>query len=204
MRPGLVVDRDGTLIDFYRDPELGVVTPAFHPEHVRFLPGAVEGLALFVAAGWPIAIASNQPGAAKGELPRAAIERTNEALVARLAAAGVPVAHFATCLHHPTGGPGGDPTLMVACACRKPLPGLLLEARAALDLDPARSWMIGDTASDLAAARAAGFHAALIARTARCELCPLVGAPAPPAPDRVGERLDALARAILGGAAASA
>ncbi len=203
MRPGLVVDRDGTLIDFYRDPELGVVTPAFHPEHVRFLPGAVEGLRLFVQAGWPIAIATNQPGAAKGEIPREAIERTNAALTARLADAGVPVARLAVCLHHPLGGPGGDPTLVVACDCRKPLPGLLLQAEAALGLDPARSWMIGDTAVDVSAARAAGFRAALLTRAARCELCPLVGAPAPDAPDLLGARLDELARAILQGAAAT-
>jgi D-glycero-D-manno-heptose 1,7-bisphosphate phosphatase len=197
VRPGVVVDRDGTLVDFHRDVELGVVTPAFHPSQLRFLPGAVEGLSLLARAGWPIAIATNQPGAAKGEISREAIERTNAALVARLAEAGVPVGLVAVCLHHPVGGPGGDPALAALCDCRKPLPGLLLRARDALDLDPSASWMVGDTAADLGAARAAGFRAALLTRAARCELCPLVGAPVGTTPDRVASRLDELASALL-------
>ena len=65
MTRGVVLDRDGTLIDFYRDPELGVVTPAFHPDHVRFLPGVIDGLSILRDAGYAFAIATNQPHAAK-------------------------------------------------------------------------------------------------------------------------------------------
>ena len=64
----VVFDRDGTLVDFHRDAELGVVTPAFHPSQLRFQPGAFAALRLLAAAGHRIAIATNQPGAAKGEL----------------------------------------------------------------------------------------------------------------------------------------
>ena len=49
-RPGIIVDRDGTLIDFVRDEELGAVVSAFHPRHVRFFPGVVEGLQLLQEA----------------------------------------------------------------------------------------------------------------------------------------------------------
>ena len=84
-RPGVVLDRDGTLIDFVRDVELGVVTPAFHPDQLRVMPGVVEGLRALVDAGRVLAIATNQPGAAKGQITEAAIDRTMAALVARLA-----------------------------------------------------------------------------------------------------------------------
>ena len=88
----------------------------------------VEGLRALRDAGYVLAIATNQPGAAKGQVPRAAIERTNRALVARLAEHGIVIAAVATCLHHPDGGPGGDPALARACDVpQAPAPGLLLE-----------------------------------------------------------------------------
>jgi D-glycero-D-manno-heptose 1,7-bisphosphate phosphatase len=195
-RPVAILDRDGTLIDFVRDAELGVVTPAFHPSQLRLLPGALAGLEALRDAGFAIAIATNQPDAAKGLVPASAIERTNAALVARLEEAGVPIAGLAACLHHPEGGPGAEPALVRACGCRKPAPGLLVELCDRLDADVARSWMIGDTAADVGAARAAGLRAGLLFREGRCELCPLRGAPDGP-PDRWAATLDALVREIL-------
>ncbi|MFO0555189.1 MAG: HAD-IIIA family hydrolase [Polyangiaceae bacterium] len=167
-----IVDRDGTIIDFYRDAELGVVTPAFHPDQLRFLPGALDGLSALSRAGFAIAIATNQPGAAKGELPVAAIERTQRALVERLEAAGIPIAGSFLCMHHPSGGDGGVRELVSACSCRKPEPGLLLAALEATSTSAAAAWMIGDTLTDVRAARAARVHAALVSPTERCELCP--------------------------------
>lgn len=170
---GLVIlDRDGTLIDFHRDPELGVVTPAFHPSQLRLLPGVVEALATLRGAGWLLALASNQPGAAKGELPAAAIEATMAALEARLAAEGVPLSGREVCLHHPSGGELGDRALVGPCACRKPAPGMLLALASRLGVEPRAAWMVGDTEVDVRAARAAGMRAALVSPTERCELCP--------------------------------
>jgi D-glycero-D-manno-heptose 1,7-bisphosphate phosphatase len=200
-RRGVILDRDGTLIDFYRDAELGVVTPAFHPDHVRLLPGVVEGLTLLRDAGFALAAATNQPDAAKGRVAVTAIERTNAELRRQLAAAGLDLAAFETCLHHPELSPGGDPALVGPCSCRKPAPGMLETIIAALDLDRAQSWMIGDTAADLAAADAARLRCALVFQLGRCELCPLVGSSAPPLvgrrPALTAPRLDDLARAII-------
>lgn len=200
-RRAAILDRDGTLIDFHRDAELGAVVSAFHPDQIRLLPGVIEGLRLLASAGFTLAMATNQPGAAKGQFPRSAIARTNQALLALLAAEGVVLAALAVCEHHPEGGPGGDASLVGPCDCRKPAPGLLLRLRDELDLDPAETWMIGDTAADVQAARRAGMRAGLILETQRCELCPLrVGDErAPVSPDLVAPRLDALARAIVAG-----
>ena len=193
----IILDRDGTLIDFYRDPELGVVTPAFHPDHVRLLPGVVDGLRLLQDAGYLFAVATNQPDAAYGKLPRSAIERTNGTLRRRLADHGIELAAFECCMHHPQGREGGDPTLIRPCDCRKPKPGMLERICQQLSLDRQQSWMVGDTASDLGAAHAAGVPAALVIRTARCELCQLVGLPCAHEPVLRGERLDDIARSIL-------
>jgi D-glycero-D-manno-heptose 1,7-bisphosphate phosphatase len=197
-RRGAILDRDGTLIDFHRDAELGAVVSAFHPDQIRLLPGVIEGLHALADAGFALAIATNQPGAAKGQIPWEAIARTNAALVARLASEGIVIAEVAVCAHHPEGGPGGDTALVRACDCRKPAPGLLLDLVRSLDLDVAQSWMIGDTDADVGAARRAGMRVGLLLDVRRCELCPLRGGEdRGGAPDVVAPRLDALALAIV-------
>jgi D-glycero-D-manno-heptose 1,7-bisphosphate phosphatase len=194
---GVLLDRDGTLIDFHRDAELGAVVSAFHPDQIRLLPGVVAGLHALRDAGFTLAIATNQPGPAKGQIPREAVERTNRALVDKLAAEGVTIAAVATCMHHPEGGPGGDPELTRACACRKPMPGLLLDLCRGLSLNPALSWMVGDGAVDVEAARRAGMLAGLLVDTRRCELCPLKEEGLPCAADVVDARFDRLVAKIL-------
>ena len=83
-------------------------------------------------------------------------------------------------MHHPTGGDGGDPSLVRACDCRKPKAGMLEAIVARLGADRASSWMLGDSTSDVQAARAAGLRAGLVFATNRCELCPLrSGVPVP-------------------------
>ena len=187
-RPGVILDRDGTLIDVVRDEETGTISVAFHPDHVRFLPGVLDGLKALGAAGYGFAIATNQPGPAKGQISEAAVERTNRALVDRLAAEGIVIDALEVCLHHPS---------VSECECRKPKPGLLLNAIARAAFDPKRTWMIGDSSSDVQAGHAAGVRAALLFVSNRCELCPLRDGPAVRA-DLVAPRFDELARAIIG------
>jgi D-glycero-D-manno-heptose 1,7-bisphosphate phosphatase len=191
-----LLDRDGTLIDVVRDEETGTITTAFHPSQIRLLDGVVEGLSALVDAGYLLAIVTNQPGPAKGYFSRDAVERTNASLVADLAARSIPIAKITACMHHPVGGAGGDPTLVGPCDCRKPKPGMLLDTMRALGADPARAWMIGDSAADVEAARAAGVRSGLLFADNRCELCPLRDGPSV-RPDCHAAKLPALVRAIL-------
>lgn len=193
---GLVLDRDGTLVDVVRDEETGTVQTAFHPSHLRLLPGVLDGLARAHAAGFVLAIATNQPGPAKGHFGAAAVTRTNDALVAMLADAGIPIARVAVCMHHPEGGPGGDASLVGPCDCRKPKPGLIDGLVRDLSLDRAATWMIGDSAADVDAGTAAGVRTGLVFPAGRCELCPLRGGPTV-RPTLSAPRLDALVDAIL-------
>ncbi len=191
-----IVDRDGTLIDVVRDEETGVIATAFHPGQIRFLSGALDGLRALRDAGFLLAIATNQPGPAKGQCSAAAVARTNAALLERLAREGLSIASLQVCMHHPQGGEGGDASLVRACDCRKPKPGLLLAALRETSADPERSWMLGDARSDLDSARGANVRAALVFPRDRCELCPLRGGPVG-GPDVHGPTLAEVARQIL-------
>lgn len=193
-----IFDRDGTIIDVVRDEEAGAVTVAFHPAQIRFLPDAIEGMRAFQEAGFALAIATNQPGPAKGQVSAAAVQRTNDALVARLAEQGVHVAALEACLHHPQGGPGGDPSLVRVCDCRKPKPGLLRSLMSRLEGDAAHSWMIGDAVADVQAGQAAALKTALVFASNRCELCPLRAGPGAVRPDAHGATLLEVLRAIMG------
>ncbi len=192
-----ILDRDGTIIDVLRDEETGSVTVAFHPDQLRLLPGAVEGMRALEEAGYVLAMATNQPAPAKGQFSADAVRRTNDALVARLEREGVHIVAVEACMHHPEGGAGGDPSLVRTCDCRKPKPGMLNSLVSRLGADRAASWMIGDSVGDLQAARAAGLMAGLVFATNRCELCPLRTGPDALGPDAHGATLRELSGAIL-------
>jgi D-glycero-D-manno-heptose 1,7-bisphosphate phosphatase len=195
-----ILDRDGTIIDIVRDEETGAITVAFHPDHLHILSGAIEGMRALQQAGFVLAMATNQPAPAKGQFSADAVRRTNDALVALLAKEGVQIAAVEACMHHPKGGHGGDASLVRDCDCRKPKPGMLNTLMERLGGDRAASWMIGDAAGDVQAARAAGLRAGLVFATNRCELCPLRGGPptgpSPLTPDAHGANLKELAAAI--------
>jgi D-glycero-D-manno-heptose 1,7-bisphosphate phosphatase len=198
---GVVLDRDGTLIDVVRDEETGAISTAFHPDQIVILPGVVEGLRALAGAGYVLAIATNQPGPAKGQFSAAAVKRTNDALVARLAADGIAIARVEVCMHHPDGGPRGDASLVGPCVCRKPRAGMLETIAKELGLARDRSWMVGDSAADVEAGAAAGMRTGLVFPSNRCELCPLrggVGAAGERAlPDVHAATLGSVAAAIL-------
>jgi D-glycero-D-manno-heptose 1,7-bisphosphate phosphatase len=154
-----ILDRDGTIVEGVAAAD-GHMSSAFSPDRLRFIPHAVAGLRLLQDAGFVLAIATNQPGAAKGQATRDDIARTNDALVAMLAADGIAIAHLEVCLHHPTGGPGGEAVLVGPCDCRKPQPGMLLALLARTGADRASTWMIGDSLVDVEAGKAAGVRTA--------------------------------------------
>jgi D-glycero-D-manno-heptose 1,7-bisphosphate phosphatase len=138
-RRAVFLDRDGVLNRaFLRD---GRSCPPRSLDELELLPGVGEALQLLAEAGFLRIVVTNQPDVVRGGLSRAAIDAINEALASRLPLDGV-----LTCFHDDKDG----------CACRKPKPGLLLQAAAAHDIDLARSFMVGDRGVDVAAGRAAG------------------------------------------------
>jgi D-glycero-D-manno-heptose 1,7-bisphosphate phosphatase len=141
-----LLDRDGTLIDFAARYSDGTLRAAQRPDEVRLLVGVVAGLRALRDAGWTFAIATNQPGWAKGECAAGDIAETNYALVDTLAESGITIAGVRVCYHSAEAG----------CWCRKPKPGLLWMTIQDLGGRPRDVVMIGDSDADEGAAKAAG------------------------------------------------
>ncbi len=152
-RRAVFLDRDGVLTR-----ERGFVT---HPDQVELLPGAAEGLAALRKTGWVTVVITNQSGMGRGLFSEAVLAEIH-ATLARLLAAAHPQARWDAlkyCPHHPT---EALPPYRMVCNCRKPKPGMLLEAARELDLDLAASWMVGDAERDLLAGKAAGCRTAAV------------------------------------------
>jgi D-glycero-D-manno-heptose 1,7-bisphosphate phosphatase len=139
------LDRDGTInAATVRD---GKPYPPASPGELVILPGADAAIAALRAAGFRTIVVTNQPDVATGKQRREVVEAINAALRARVALDDVRV-----CYHADADG----------CACRKPKPGLLLEAARDWRIDLGRSFMVGDRWRDVDAGRAAGCRTILI------------------------------------------
>lgn len=146
MKRAVLLDRDGVLV-----PDHGLLT---EPAGLHLLPGVAGALSQLSAAGWRLAVVTNQPVVARGLIDEAGLAAIHRRLADLITAAGGPrLDGIFACPHHPEAAVAA---YRQACACRKPRPGLLLAAARALDLDLAASWMVGDRPSDIAAGRAAG------------------------------------------------
>jgi len=175
------LDRDGTLL-----VERG--GPPTRPEDVALLPDVSRGLRALAEAGFLLVVATNQSGLARGLYDEATYRAVTDRMEALLAEDGVKLDAVLHCPHHPDRtGP---------CACRKPEPGLLLEAAERLGIDLGRSFLIGDAVRDLEAGIAAGCRTILV-RTGKGERERDAAAALTPRPDVAADLLDAACR-ILG------
>ena len=147
MRPAVFLDRDGTLNE---NPPRGDFVR--RPEDLRLLKGVPRALRSLREAGYLLVVASNQSGISKGLMSSEAVAAVNARLGELLAPEGVSLDGIYVCPH----------SSEALCDCRKPKPGLLLRAARELGIDLARSWMVGDSARDVAAARAAGVRAMFV------------------------------------------
>lgn len=156
------LDRDGVLNELVLNTATGDHESPYRAEDVRLTPGAAEAVRLLRTLDVPLAVVSNQPSAAKGTTDLGSLAAVHDAVMRQLADAGAGVDEVRYCFHHPA---GTDLELGRACDCRKPAPGLILQAADALGLDDAalgRSWLIGDSDVDVEAGRAAGLRTVLV------------------------------------------
>ncbi|UYV19123.1 D-glycero-beta-D-manno-heptose 1,7-bisphosphate 7-phosphatase [Halomonas qaidamensis] len=122
-------------------------------------PSAIDAIAQLAQAGYTVAIATNQSGIARGYYDEATLHLMHERLTTLVEAKGGHIAHIAYCPHGPD----------EQCACRKPLPGLLLQIQQRLGMESIiGSWMVGDSLRDLQAGEAVGCQPVLV-RTGKGE-----------------------------------
>ncbi len=151
MNKAAFLDRDGVIN--VKAPEGQYVT---RWEEVRFLPGVAAAISRLNKSGFRVVVISNQRCVAKGLVTSAEVEALHRKISRELAGLGAIIDAVYFCPHDT------EP----ACDCRKPAPGMLLEAAKDHQIDLGASWMIGDSAADVAAGKNAGCKTVLIGRTA--------------------------------------
>jgi len=139
------LDRDGVII---RESPEYVLTP----EDVELLPGAAEAIARLHRAGHPVMVVTNQSPVGRGLLTVEELEAIHSHLHDLVRKGGGVITQFFVCPHLPDAG----------CDCRKPRPGLLLQAGKQRGVDLRSAFMVGDQNADMEAARAAGCRGILV------------------------------------------
>lgn len=150
MFPAIFLDRDGVIIEnranYVRDWS-----------DVTVFPDAIKALSNPKLENYKIVIVTNQSAVGRGIISIEAAEEINQRLVNSIRDQFGRLDGAYLCPHSPDD----------KCGCRKPKPGLLLQAANELSLDLKRSWMIGDAWSDVQAGQAAGVRGAIILKTGR-------------------------------------
>jgi D-glycero-D-manno-heptose 1,7-bisphosphate phosphatase len=156
LQKALFLDRDGTI-----NREVDYLSRV---EDLELIPGTAERIAEAQRAGWKIVVITNQSGIARGILTEADLTDLHEALSRELSEKGASVDLYKFCPHHPD---LGEPRYRKDCECRKPKPGMYLEAIAELDIDVTQSWCVGDSLRDLEAAKRAGIAKCVLVETGK-------------------------------------
>jgi D-glycero-D-manno-heptose 1,7-bisphosphate phosphatase len=150
-RAAVFLDRDGTL-----NVDRGHLDAL---DQLELFPWTADALRLLERAGFARVVITNQSGIGRGLFDEAFLGSVHAEMDARLAAGAATLDAYYHCPHHPTKGQGD---YRRACGCRKPGPGRIEQACRDLDLDPARSVMVGDRWIDVACGHAAGTRAVLV------------------------------------------
>lgn len=147
------IDKDGTLL---RDDPFNV-----DPSRIEFYPEVVESLKLMTLHGFLAFIVSNQSGVAKGYFSESDLKELASTLRGIFREQGIELSGFYYCPHDPE---GIVDVYTVNCRCRKPNPGLILEAARDFNIELGESWMIGDILNDVEAGNRAGCRSILVDR----------------------------------------
>jgi len=138
-RKAIFLDRDGVLNR--TDVRNGKPYAPERVEDFELLTGTYKAVCALKDAGYILVVVTNQPDVGNGKVERSIVESMNKMLMTWL-----PLDVVKTCIHKQTDG----------CSCRKPMPGMLLEAARELGINLRESYMVGDRAGDIAAGKAAG------------------------------------------------
>jgi D-glycero-D-manno-heptose 1,7-bisphosphate phosphatase len=145
------LDRDGTI-----NEEVGYMDRL---DKLKLIPVAAEAIRLINASGMKAVVVTNQSGVARGLFDESFVDTVHIRLREMLRMEGAFLDGIYFCPHHPT---EGRERYLMTCDCRKPAPGLLLQAAADLHLEPARSYMVGDNLKDIEAGARAGTRGVLV------------------------------------------
>lgn len=144
-QPTVFVDRDG-------------VINQNRPDHVlawkdfEFIDGSIKALSLLYKAGYQVVVVTNQAAISRGLISLQDLDNIHHHMMEAIIKGGGKIKAVLYCTHLPNAG----------CNCRKPRPGLLLQAAQTFNIDLANTWLIGDHTTDMQAAQAAGCKPLLV------------------------------------------
>ncbi len=151
----IFLDRDGTINKFV--PFLKNI------EKFQLLPGVIEAIKRINESGYLAIVVSNQPVIARGEVSFKQLQEIHNKMETLLGVGGAFVDAIYFCPHHPHKGYVGEISeLKIDCECRKPKPGMLMQAAIDFNIDLSQSWLIGDSEIDIKAGKAASCKTGLI------------------------------------------
>jgi D-glycero-D-manno-heptose 1,7-bisphosphate phosphatase len=153
--PAAFLDRDGVI-----NIDSGYV---HRVAEFRFIPGVLGACRSLCFAGYKLIVVTNQAGIAHGYYDEQSFAEITGWMRERFREAGAPLTGVYYCPHHPN---GRIARYSRECDCRKPAPGMIVQAALEHQIDLARSFFVGDKASDLEAAKRAGIPARYLVRSA--------------------------------------
>ena len=154
--PAIFLDRDGTI-----NVDHGYVSEI---DDFQFIDGAIKAMQELKKMGFALVVVTNQSGIARGKFTEDQFMQLTEWMDWSLADRDVDLDGIYFCPHHPEAGRGD---YRQDCDCRKPKPGMLLDAQKFLHIDMAASYMVGDSLKDILAGQAAGVGTTVLVRTGK-------------------------------------
>jgi len=192
MNKAVFLDRDGVINELVYHQEQEVIDSPFTVNQFKLKVGVSQAIQQIHAAGYLVIVISNQPGVAKKQMTLPVFEAIRQKMHRELAKDNAHLDGEFYCLHHPEAKLN---LYRQVCECRKPKPGLLLQAQKEFDIDLPNSWFIGDNLSDIEAGQQAGCHTILISKI-KTEMLSLM-AERHIKPDHIGGNLLAATRIVL-------
>ena len=164
------LDRDGVINEVVYHKEMGIVDSPFTVEQFNLLPDVGKAINNFHDQGFLVIVVSNQPGIAKDHHDMETFEKIKQKMHSELSKSNTNIDAEYYCFHHPD---AKNEKYKEICDCRKPKPGMIINASKDHNIDLKRSWLIGDGINDIQAGRSADCKTILIGRM-KCDLCKIL------------------------------
>ena len=149
--PAIFLDRDGTISD-----EVGYIN---HLSRLRVFPWSGEAIHKLNLTGWPVVVVTNQSGVERGYFTERLVRQVHKKISSELAAHDARIDAYYYCPHHPSGRVAA---YRKDCQCRKPSPGMVMEATQEFHIDLPASYVVGDSYRDMQLGFNAGTRTILV------------------------------------------
>ena len=157
----IFLDRDGVINDLIYHSDSGIITSPLNTDQFVMIFGAIDAIKIINNSDYLAIIVSNQPGIAKEQLTFDMHRNIQQKMNGIFRCHNIYVDQEYYCFHHPN---GSNKRYAIECDCRKPLPGLVLNAAKDFDIDLEKSWMIGDSITDIQMAQGVSMNSILVGR----------------------------------------